>query len=289
MNIPFVGFKKAGCEFELMSLEKFYLKGLDYVPRPDTYHRVGFHCLFLSDIAGTHQIDFAPYDYQQGDLVYIAAGQVHAYDFSQPLSGRMLLFTPAYYLSLRAILPTDCLWLLGRNPVITPDSDMLEQIEHCLALMGIQQRLQLPERNRQFTLANLLLTLSEGRFAEQAEPGPLLAYQQLLGLIQCHCSETRHAVDYCRMMSMGFTKLNGICVKVSGFTLKRVIDHQVVLEAKRRLATEPLNISQLSDRLGFDEVTNFSKYFKKHTGITPKQFREVGRYDLPFLDNLLPV
>ena len=29
--------------------------------------------------------------------------------------------------------------------------------------------------------------------------------------------------------------------------------------------------------LGFDEVTNFVKYFKKHTGTTPNEFRKTPK------------
>jgi|TARA_B110000902_G_scaffold265723_1_gene350866 AraC family transcriptional activator of pobA len=48
----------------------------------------------------------------------------------------------------------------------------------------------------------------------------------------------------------------------------------MVLEAKRQLVVENIQVNQLAYALGFDEVTNFIKYFKKHTLLTPTQFKK---------------
>ena len=36
---------------------------------------------------------------------------------------------------------------------------------------------------------------------------------------------------------------------------------------------DDVSINEVSDKLGFEEVTNFIKYFKKHTQKTPSQFK----------------
>jgi AraC-like DNA-binding protein len=56
-------------------------------------------------------------------------------------------------------------------------------------------------------------------------------------------------------------------------TAKRVIVERIVLEAKRLLARSALTVAAISHQLGFDEPTNFVKYFKRETGTTPAQFR----------------
>jgi len=58
-----------------------------------------------------------------------------------------------------------------------------------------------------------------------------------------------------------------------GKTPKQLIDERILLEAKRLLvhSNDPGKIIGLS--LGFDEPTNFNKFFKKHTGKTPSEFR----------------
>lgn len=53
-----------------------------------------------------------------------------------------------------------------------------------------------------------------------------------------------------------------------------MIDDRVMLEAKRLLAHTQDTIKEIGYTLGYDEPTNFIKYFKKHNGQTPVEFRE---------------
>lgn len=46
-----------------------------------------------------------------------------------------------------------------------------------------------------------------------------------------------------------------------------------MLEAKRLLAYSSLSIKEIGFELGFGEPTNFNKYFRKHTGMAPMQFK----------------
>jgi AraC family transcriptional regulator, transcriptional activator of pobA len=47
-----------------------------------------------------------------------------------------------------------------------------------------------------------------------------------------------------------------------------------VLEAKRILAHTTESVKEIGYDLGFEEPTNFIKYFKKHSKLTPTEFRE---------------
>ena len=46
-----------------------------------------------------------------------------------------------------------------------------------------------------------------------------------------------------------------------------------MLEAKRLLCHTNISIKEIGYAIGFDEPTNFIKYFRKHTGKTPIDFR----------------
>ncbi|WP_459640649.1 helix-turn-helix domain-containing protein [Flavobacterium sp. CGRL2] len=59
-----------------------------------------------------------------------------------------------------------------------------------------------------------------------------------------------------------------------GKTPKEIIDDRVMLEAKRLLAHTNENVKEISYELGFEEPTNFIKYFRKHSNSTPVEFRE---------------
>ena len=56
-------------------------------------------------------------------------------------------------------------------------------------------------------------------------------------------------------------------------TAKEWIDKHLLLEAKALLKSTNLNIQQIADTLHFTSQDVFSKYFKHHIGITPKEYR----------------
>lgn len=64
------------------------------------------------------------------------------------------------------------------------------------------------------------------------------------------------------------------CVKsVTDKTAKQIIDEYLILEAKSLLKLSNYTIYEIAHRLGFDDDSNFVKYFRKQTKLTPKQFK----------------
>jgi len=46
-----------------------------------------------------------------------------------------------------------------------------------------------------------------------------------------------------------------------------------MLEIKRAIMSTNNSLKEIAYEMGFEEVTNFTKFFKKHTGLTPKVFK----------------
>jgi AraC-like DNA-binding protein len=62
-------------------------------------------------------------------------------------------------------------------------------------------------------------------------------------------------------------------VEGAGVNAKSFIASRINLEAKRLLAHTVLPIAVIGEQLGFQEPTNFVKFFKREAGCTPGQFR----------------
>ena len=48
-----------------------------------------------------------------------------------------------------------------------------------------------------------------------------------------------------------------------------------IVNAKRSLTNKSIPINKIAFDLGFDEATNFTKFFKKRTQFTPRKFRQL--------------
>lgn len=56
-------------------------------------------------------------------------------------------------------------------------------------------------------------------------------------------------------------------------TTKRYVVNKALEQAKTMLEGSDLPIKNISMELGFSQESNFNNFFKKHTGLTPRQFR----------------
>jgi AraC family transcriptional regulator, transcriptional activator of pobA len=59
-----------------------------------------------------------------------------------------------------------------------------------------------------------------------------------------------------------------------GKTVAQLIDEQIILEAKRYLLATPNQVKDIAWDLGYEDVSYFIRFFKKHTGLTPDAFRK---------------
>lgn len=69
--------------------------------------------------------------------------------------------------------------------------------------------------------------------------------------------------------------LSDVIKKISGRTAHDWIDRYILLEAKILLRSSHKTIQQIADELNFPNNSFFSKYFKKHCGMTPKEYRDL--------------
>jgi AraC family transcriptional regulator, transcriptional activator of pobA len=74
--------------------------------------------------------------------------------------------------------------------------------------------------------------------------------------------------------------LNKVVKNVSSKTASQIIQDKMVLEAKSYLIQTDLQVAEIAYKLGFENIPYFIRLFKKHTSITPNDFRkqESGKY-----------
>ncbi len=95
-------------------------------------------------------------------------------------------------------------------------------------------------------------------------------------LLAKHCSRERSIEFYADAMNLSVKYISNVIKESTGKTAGKLIEEYVMIEAQSLLATTNLTISQVSDRLHFPDSSTFGKYFKRLTGISPKEFRSKG-------------
>lgn len=68
--------------------------------------------------------------------------------------------------------------------------------------------------------------------------------------------------------------LSKITSKIAAMTPKQLIDWQIVLEIKHLLTATDMTIKEIANTFHFDSTSYLGRYFRRHTGMTPTEFRE---------------
>ena len=109
-------------------------------------------------------------------------------------------------------------------------------------------------------------------------------YKHFLGLVSKNYQTHREVSYYADILCITPKHLGYVVKSASGILASDTIARAVVMDAKSKLKSSGLSVSEISDSLNFPNPSFFCKYFKKHTGMTPRQFR---KSDLPASDHVL--
>lgn len=92
-------------------------------------------------------------------------------------------------------------------------------------------------------------------------------------LINKHCKE-EHSVDfYARELCIDAKYLSRILKSVNGKTARLWIDEAIIIHARMLLKDPELTIQRIADILHFSDQSAFGKFFKKHCGLSPVNYR----------------
>ena len=73
-----------------------------------------------------------------------------------------------------------------------------------------------------------------------------------------------------------YTYLSSLFSSVDGSTIENYFIEQRIEKAKELLMYGQLTLSQIAFDLEYNSVVHLSKHFKKMTGLTPTDFKEMG-------------
>ena len=79
--------------------------------------------------------------------------------------------------------------------------------------------------------------------------------------------------DVSRYVNLSPSYFSGLFKQCTGFSFKEYLNLVRIEESKRLLANTDYSIVDIAVATGFQDQSYFSKVFKRHVGVTPKQYR----------------
>lgn len=92
-------------------------------------------------------------------------------------------------------------------------------------------------------------------------------------LVTIHFVHHRDVAFYADELCISKSYLASVTRSLVGKTPKQLIDNRIVQEIKILLATSNIPLQEIVDRLNFPDQSYLGRFFKRHAGISPSEYR----------------
>lgn len=269
--------------FEIVRLRDFFATRKKVLTQ---FHRANFyHILWFQEGTPTHHVDFEAIPLPENSMLFLNSNVVHKFDDKTPFDGIGILFTDDFF----GVTESD-LTFLKRSVLfnhlysvshcfVTPISTELSDLTHLMerALEGNNDIYQVSLLQKYLSCFLLLAERTErnhdrfGALKKSPELDCVVAFKDLL---EKNYKQKKQVSHYVSDLHTTEKRLAAATSKILGKSPKQMIDARVILEARRLLSYTNHSVKEVGFSLGFDEPTNFIKFFRKHTQQTPLAFKE---------------
>ncbi len=249
-----------------------------------TTHQYEFYTLVcVSQGTCTHVVDFEPIPCAPGSLLMVRPGQAHNFGRGADWEGWIVLFRPEFVLpASRAARSRELAIDLERLRVhlALPDREVAT-VTRLIEQMCADAKFEAPlddlntllRHQLNALLMRLIILQSEQQAPEPVASPALRRFKRFQQLVEEHFTQWHSVADYVDRLSCTEKSLTRAVTASLGTTAKSFISARIALEAKRLLLHTDLPVAAIAEQLGFDEATNFSKFFRREVGNTPASFR----------------
>lgn len=233
-------------------------------------HKAYDELIYLTAGAGTHVIDTEIFTIAPPQLFLVSAGQWHCWNFTEIPKGYVAMFRPSL-LSIKAGHPI--LKSLGAS--LRPnDAAFVETNLHYLE----QQYLLHPQEislAAGHLISAILIRLQEyqsGYGIKELQKLPE-KISDFLHHLENEVKANRPVQQFAAALYITPRYLNHLCRKHTGLSSGEIWKRYLLHHAKRYLFHTSLNAAQIADQLGFTDGSHFSKFIRRHTGMSPTALR----------------
>lgn len=276
--------RKERSELGLGIMKISQLKALKQPREHNPYksHRLKFNLIiFIKEGAkGHHNIDFKTYKYDKNSILFVAKDQIHHFiDLPKSNDGFLIVFNETILMDFGSMIINHFISYNIFEPYIQLSQNTMSDIEDLIAKFEIEIKKSYSAVQKKITqtyLKLILLKIIENRdFLLKDKPHnqkSLSISIEFRNLVKKHLATEKNTSFYANTLHITKQKLNAITQEIFQLSAKQYIVNTIILEAKRLLKSTELTVKEISYQLGFDEPTNFNKFFKHNTNMSPMEF-----------------
>ena len=264
-----------------------------------TIEHIEFYLLiYITEGRCRHMVDFETIACAQGSLLVVRPGQIQRFDMSGNWQGWILIFRPEFLQPLLQSSPPffsqqkatatlvaeleifSCLEMLPTHLVLNEDTQ--KAVLESIIRMSQDAQLKFDTKTLHMLLRNQLHALLIRLYLVQAdnekvETSPPVFLKRFIAYrlaVERHFQCWHQVAEYAKHLACSEKSLSRATHSVAKLSAKAFLSKRISLEAQRLLSHTNLPITNIADSLGFDEATNFIKFFRREVGCSPGEFRQ---------------
>lgn len=253
-------------------------------------HLHDFYSIFwIESGEAIHATEFVEYSLRAGTILFVPPGLKHRMFLDKSVGGLYMLFNEDFIRYNRKNHVPLKEYRLFNNPdfksLITVVPENREKLGNITNL--ILAELKTSDDYSPDIVLNLLhlFLLESRRIFDQQYQAPredtddtpdatIIKFKQL---IEENYTSEKNVSAYAEMLSINPSCLNELTKRTTGITAGELIRNRVIDETKKLLYSSSLSGKEIAFQLGFDDPAYFSRFFRKYTSLTLKEFREHSR------------
>ena len=254
-------------------------------------HLHDFYSIFWIEVGeAIHATEFVEYSLKPDTILFVPPGLKHRMYLDKSVGGFYMLFNEDFIrYNQKNHIPLNE-YRLFNNPdfksLITVSAEEKEKLNNITRF--IYDEIQTSDSYSQDIVLNLLhLFLLESRRIfdqqnkepkeEEPDSTPDTTIIKFKQLIEENYATLKNVSPYAEMLNINPSCLNELAKRTTGITAGELIRNRVIDETKKLLYSTNLSGKEIAFQLGFDDPAYFSRFFRKYTSLTLKEFRGHSR------------
>jgi AraC family transcriptional regulator, transcriptional activator of pobA len=253
------------------------------------HHRHEYYeIVWLKKGKGIHYIDTKSYSYSGSVLFLLSPGQIHKLEQQDKAEGYVIRFHPGIFRDQKDIddyiLNTGLFDNVQAYPSIAVGAALHTTLQGIFSTMEIEFNTNEEDKEQVLSAYLKILMTHINRIKRHQQLSNELStdtgyelFRDYKIAIEKKFRQEHSVQGYADLLSTQARTLNTLARKYSGKSAGELITNRILLEAKRSIYHNTATIKEISYALGFEDPAYFTRFFKKHTGKSPQQFKSTDR------------
>nr|WP_297309044.1 helix-turn-helix domain-containing protein [uncultured Flavobacterium sp.] len=241
-----------------------------------------YYSIFLFETDAKVSVNFVEYQIQKNNLLFLAPYQLLTSEIDIPFSFKLLNFHADFYCIEYHRKEVACNGILFNNlftePFISLPETVLNEIKITFdKIKSYENTDSTSDFSILKTYLQLILALSNKEkqlddFRKNEDRSAISP--DFIQMVESNFLKQKSVDFYADSYSISLNHFSKKIKSIYGKSPKTLIQERLILESKKQLHLTYKNINEIALYLGFQDEFYFSRFFKKHVGVSPKIFRQ---------------